>query len=73
MDKILDSFHVCTIASHETEALNKLIHSCQKHEISRESQTVYCLITGSEPCVIHANGRWFGLYNRIYDLLLRDA
>jgi hypothetical protein len=40
--------------------------------IDEDDRVVRCLTTGSEPCVIHANGKSFNLWDIIYEKLLAE-
>ncbi len=42
----------------------------QEIAIDDDNGVVHCLITGSEPCAIHANGKSFYLWNIIYEKLV---
>ena len=39
--------------------------------IDIENQTLHCLSTNSTPCVIHANGGSFLIWNKVYEQLIR--
>lgn len=36
-------------------------------------KTVYCLPTSSFPCVLHANGKSFPIYDKVYEALIKDS
>ena len=61
------------VLDHECELFLTLFKMSEEEiAIDENEKIVRCLITGSEPCVIHANGKSFKLWDMIFEKLVCD-